>query len=66
MHFMKGVFVPRKISLPYNSKITSGRNLKFLPVGFGYKIPLTSIFIKISDVVIKKIFLVICHGMTQL
>ena len=40
MHFLKGkIFVPpKKTSHLYNSKIISGKNLKFSLVDFGYKI----------------------------
>ena len=57
MHFMKVVFVPPKSSLLYISKIISRRNLKFTQWVLVIRQPHTPIFIKISDVVIKKIFL---------
>ena len=44
MHFLKGGFCFPKTSPPYNSKIISRRNLKFLQMGFGYKITLCTNF----------------------
>ena len=38
MHFLIGFFCFPQNLTPYNSKIISRRNLKFSPVGFGYKI----------------------------